>query len=134
MARDKKNAKLDNKARDWIIRGVVFGILGVLLILALLDFQTKQAATRTAEAWRAARRSVPEHADLRLSEFKKVAVRGRPAFVSGPAGANSFAAKTLDTYTWRGIFRTYTVKVYIGLGKDPAIEEVEGPGAVAGQP
>jgi hypothetical protein len=127
----RKKSKPDTRVRDWIIRGVVFGILGLLLILALLDFQAKQAATSTAEAWKAAIRAQGEHEDLTKSAFEKVPVRGRPTVVSGDAGPNSFAARTLNTFTWKGTFRTYTVKVYFGLGNDPPVEAVEGPGGTA---
>ena len=132
MARTKKSTpkpKPSTAVRDWTIRGVVFGVLGVLLVLALLEFQTKTAATGTAAAWRAAMKAKPVDAELTKSEFGQVVVQGRPTMVSGPAEANSYSAKTVETYTWSGVFRQYVVKVYIGLGTDPSIEAITGPGA-----
>ena len=132
MAPEKKTKskrKPNTVARDWIIRGVVFGVLAVLLVLALQEFQTKRAATGTAEAWRAAMKAKPVDSELTKSEFSKVVVQGRPAIVPGPAGTNSFAAKTVETYTWSGVFRQYVVKVYFGLGTDPTVEAITGPGA-----
>ncbi len=105
--------------------------LAVLLVLALMEFQTKQAATGTAAAWRAAMKAKPVDAELTKSEFGKVIVQGRPTTVSGPAETNSFAAKTVETYTWSGVFRQYVVKVYFGLGADPTVEAITGPGADA---
>jgi len=113
--------------RDWIIRGVVFGILGVLLILALLDFRTKQAASNTAEAWRAALRAKGENADLDKSEFEKVPVQGNPVITSTKAETKTISAVSFNTYTWKGTFRTYVVKVTFGLGNDPPVEEINGP-------
>ena len=125
----KKSSKKDKpgQLRDWIIRGVVFGVLGVLLILALLDFRTKQAATSTAEAWRAALRAKGENKDLSKSEFEKVPVQGSPTIVSTKAETKTIRGVSFNTYTWKGTFRTYVVKVAFGMGNDPTVDEIEGP-------
>jgi type II secretory pathway pseudopilin PulG len=123
-----KNSKPGNPARDWIIRGVVFGILGVLLIVALLDFQAKQSATKTAEAWRAALRDKGETADLTKSEMDKIPVSGSPSISKFKSPTRSTHANEVDTYTWKGTIRTYVVKVSYGLGNDPTVEEITGPG------
>lgn len=130
----KPKSKPTTAVRDWTIRGVVFGVLAVLLVLALQEFQTKRAATGTAETWRAAMKAKPIDSELTKSEFSKVLVRGRPTIVSGSAETNSFAAKTVETYTWSGVFRQYVVKVYFGLGADPTVEAITGPGADAEPP
>lgn len=134
MSNSEKSAKKKstkpapkNQAVGWIIRGVVFGVLGVALVLALLDFQAKQAATGTASAWRAALQKQDETSDLRKSDFDKIPIQGKPSTTSAKAEANSYAAVTVDTYVWKGTFRSYVVKVYAGMGNDPAIEHVEGP-------
>jgi len=124
----KKSSKpTKNPMMGWIIRGVVFGVLGLLLILALLDFQAKQAATGTATTWREAIEKKDETSDLHKSEFEKIPVKGSPSMTSAKAEANSYAAITVNTYTWKGTLRSYVVKVYIGMGSDPSIEHVEGP-------
>ena len=74
--KNSKTKKSDKKSRDWIIRGVVFGVLGILLIMALLDFGAKQSAAKTAEAWRAALRAKGEDGDLTKSELEKIRVSG----------------------------------------------------------
>lgn len=134
MSNSEKSAKKKstkstpkNQMTGWIIRGVVFGVLGVLLVLALLDFQAKQAATGMAATWRDALEKQDETTDLRKSEFDKIPVKGNPATTSAKAEANSYAAVTVNTYAWKGIFRTYVVKAYIGMGNDPSIEHIEGP-------
>ena len=132
---DKTSAKKSSKkppknpTMDWIIRGVIFGTLGILLIMALLDFMAKQSATKTSEAWRAAMTAVSEHEDLTKSKFDLVPIQGSPGVTTEKAPANPYAALTVSTYTWRGTFRSYTVKVYFGMGKDASVENIEGPGA-----
>jgi hypothetical protein len=126
--KSSKKAAKGNPVVDWVVRGVVFGVLGILLILALLDFRAKQSATSTAEAWRSALRAKGETSDLTKSEFSQIAVKGGPEITSAKAGPNGMLAVTVDTYVWKGTFRTYTVKVYFGLGNDPTVEQIEGPG------
>jgi hypothetical protein len=126
--KSSKKGKPNTAVRDWIIRGVVFGVLIILLLMAIPEFQAGRAATGTADAWRAARSAKSELEELRKSEFDKIPVQGRPAMTSDKAEANSYHAVTVNTYVWKGTFRTHTVKVYFGMGNDPAVEEVEGPG------
>lgn len=79
MAESKTPKASKTATRDWIIRGVVFGGLAVLLVLALLDFQAKQAALTTSDAWRAAVRAKGEGVELLKSEFGKIPVQGGPS-------------------------------------------------------
>lgn len=123
-----KKSKPGNPARDWIIRGVVFGVLGILLIVALLDFGAKQSASKTAEAWRAALRAKGEDNDLTQSELRNIRVSGSPSVTTVTSPTRSTIANSVETYVWKGTFRSYTVKVSYGLGKDPTVEEIAGPG------
>jgi cytoskeletal protein RodZ len=122
-----KPGKSGRPIAKWIVSGVVFAVLGILVVLALQDFQAKQAASSTAEAWRNALRSKAENADLTRSEFSKVPVNGSPAITSEKAGPNNMAAVSVDSFTWKGTFRTYTVKVHFGLGADAPVEQIDGP-------
>ena len=123
-----KKPKPGNPARDWIIRGVVFGVLGILLIMALLDFGAKQSASKTAEAWRAALRAKGEDGDLTQTELRNIRVSGSPVISKFTSPTRSTLANTVDTYVWKGTFRSYTVKVSFGLGTDPTVKEIAGPG------
>ena len=123
-----KKPKPGNPARDWIIRGVVFGVLGILLIMALLDFGAKQSASKTAEAWRAALRAKGEDGDLTQTELRNIRVSGSPSVTTVTSPTRSTLANTVDTYVWKGTFRSYTVKVSFGLGTDPTVKEIAGPG------
>lgn len=134
MAKSEKRSKESSKksapntqVRDWTIRGAVFGVLAILLVLAWLDYQSKQAAASTATGWREAVRSKDEMHELKKSEFKKLAVNGSPAISSFQSATRSIDANSVDTYAWKGIFRTYSVKVSFGLGDDPPVESIEGP-------
>ena len=118
-----------NPAVVWGVRAVVSAVAVVLLVLAWQEYQVKQNFSSTNEAWQAALRSKGENADLTKSEFSRLPVKGSPSVTSDKAGPNSLAATTVDTYTWKGRFRTYAIKVYFGLGNDPPVELVEVVGA-----
>lgn len=127
--KSKKQSPVSNGMRDLIVRLAVFGILGLLLLSAVPEFLSGRAATATADAWRAARAAKPETEELLKSEFDKIPIQGSPLVTTGEAGPNSFQAVKATTYTWKGTFRTHVVKVYFGMGQDPAVEEIEGPGS-----
>ena len=120
-----KPAPAINPAVVWGVRIAVAAIVVVLLAFAWQEYQVKQAFLSTNEAWQTALRSKNENADLTKSEFHKIPVKGNPAITSDKADPNSFAAATVDTFTWKGRTRTYAVKVYFGLGNDPPVELVE---------
>lgn len=124
----KSNAKSKpsiNPAVAWSVRAVVAVVAIVLLGLAWQEFQVKQAFTATNNAWQTALRSKGENDDLTKTEFSRIPVTGNPAVTTEKAGANSFAAVSVETYSWKGRLRSYAVKVYFGLGNDPAVEQVE---------
>jgi hypothetical protein len=132
MSKSQQNLKKNSKAKPSINPAVVWGVrvavsvvAAVLLTFAWLEFQVKQAFSSTINAWQMALRSKSENADLTKTEFSKIPLRGNPTVTSDKAGSNSFAAITVDTFTWKGRMRTYSVKVYFGLGNDPPVEQVE---------
>jgi hypothetical protein len=113
--------------RMWLIRGTVAVLLVSLLGLALLDFKSKQEASTTAAGWREALRSKDEMKELNKSAFKKLPVSGLPTITSFQSATRSATENSTDTYAWKGIFRTYSVKVAFGLGNDPPVESIDGP-------
>jgi hypothetical protein len=132
MSKPQPNSKKKSKAKPsinpavvWGVRAAVSVVAAVFLILAYQEFQVKQAFSSTNEAWQNALRSKSENADLTKSEFSKIPVKGNPTITSDKAGPNSFAAASVDTFTWKGRIRTYAVKVCFGLGNDPPVEQVE---------
>ncbi len=113
--------------RNGIIRGTVAAILVILLGLGMLDYRSKQEASTTAAGWREALRSKDEMKELNKSAFKKLPVSGLPTITSFQSATRSATENSTDTYAWKGIFRTYSVKVAFGLGNDPPVESIDGP-------
>jgi hypothetical protein len=113
--------------RMWLVRGTVAVLLVSLLGLASLDYRAKQEASTTATVWREALRSKDEMKELNKSAFKKLPVSGLPTITSFQSATRSATENSTDTYAWKGIFRTYNVKVAFGLGNDPPVESIDGP-------
>ena len=133
-----KNSKKKTKAKSepginpvvaWGVRAAVSAVALVLLGLAWHEYQVKQDFSSTNETWQTALRSKGENEDLVKSEFSRLPVKGSPSVTSDKAGPNSMAATTVDTYAWKGRFRTYVVKVSFGMGNDPPVELIEAAGA-----
>ncbi len=113
--------------RNGLIRGTIAALLVILLGLALLDYRSKQEATTTATGWREALRTKDEMQELNKSALKKLPVVGQPTITSFQSATRSATENSTDTYAWKGIFRTYSVKVAFGLGNDPPVESIDGP-------
>lgn len=108
-----------NKTRDWIIRIVIFGALGVILVLAVLDYQAKTQATETGAAWRGLLSEANEkHAsDLPLEKLKD-SMKGSPEITEN-TGQN--------VYTWKGPFRSYAITVnYDSRSPAKAVDDIDG--------
>ncbi len=134
MSEPRQNLKKKPKAKPepainpsmvWGVRAAIATVVVVLLGLAWHEYQVKQDFSSTNETWQNALRSKGENDDLTKSEFSRLPVKGSPSVTSDKAGPNSLAATKVDTYTWKGRIRTYAVKVYFGMGKDPPVELIE---------
>jgi hypothetical protein len=113
-----------NKTRDWIIRSVVFGALGVVLVLAVLDYQAKTQAQDTSDAWdKLLNEANAENAsDVPLEKLKD-GMKGSPE-VTESQGQN--------VYTWKGPFRKYVVTVtYDPQTPSKSVDSIEGIGKSA---
>ena len=118
-------------------RIVLWCVLVVLVVLAFLDFRTKSAAQETGDDLRSALRENPIGTDLKASELGKY-IQGEPTRETIENVPREMLDKlpqdlrllvsTAAVYTWKGIFREYKVTVFFGLGSDPPVEAVEGPG------
>ena len=134
MSEPRQNLKKKPKAKPepainpsmvWGVRAAIATVVVVLLGLAWHEYQVKQDFSSTNETWQNALRSKGENDDLTKSEFSRLPVKGSPSVTSDKAGPNSLAATKVDTDTWKGRIRTYAVKVYFGMGKDPPVELIE---------
>jgi hypothetical protein len=120
------------KSRGMVIRTVVWGTLGVLVVLTLLDMKSRVAAQRTRDAWQAAQKEkVDSNRDLHRSDLEPM-IQGSPSLppVEEEADRHQDICRKVLRYTWPGIVRDYTVSVYLGLGQDASVEFIEGPGKV----
>jgi hypothetical protein len=115
-----KEKPTGNKTRDLIIRIVIFGALGVVLVLAVLDYRIKQQATNTGAAWRELLKEANENDVARLHvEALQEGIEGSPV-LSENQGQN--------VYTWKGTFREYVIKVEHDNRLNKAVQEITGPG------
>lgn len=120
-----KANKPANSSSTMVVRLVVFGILGVLVVLAILDFRAKGQATATADAIQKRMEG-----DVLKSEIQPL-IQGSPAVssIDPKAVPELKIATTAEQYLWKGILRNYTVLLGYGLGDDPPVEIVISPGA-----
>lgn len=116
-------------------RIVLYGGLGILLVLAFMDYRTKAAAQGTADEWRRVLSEreggeTGEQAELYYKELEQF-IQGEPEIASAaPIGTLRGLAREAESYTWKGVFRDYVVHVGIGLGQGQPIVGIEGPGSV----
>lgn len=113
--------KPKNSKRDWIIRGVIFVPLLILLALAWLDNQAKQNATGTFEAIKAAQKEIEgskEKHEMQMSDIKDL-IKGNPT-----TEEITIISGTQRNYQWKGIFRTYSLILRLDRGENPVVEEL----------
>ena len=110
------------------IKTVVW-VTGTLLVcLALFDFYAQTYANETGIALEHAKHEkLNQNKDLRLSEIAPY-ISGSPTVVTRPADRYKHMCKEMKQYTWKGFFKNYSISVYIGLGENPSIDYVHGPG------
>ncbi|MCA9015520.1 MAG: hypothetical protein KDA77_09350, partial [Planctomycetaceae bacterium] len=117
----ERNYPLIIKTFAWILGTVAF-------CLAMVDFYAQTYASETGIALQTAQEKMLEvNQDLRISDIEKYIV-GSPIVQTRPADKYTHMCKEMKQYTWKGFFKTYSISVYLGLGNDPSIDFVHGPG------
>ena len=108
-----------------VTRIVIFGTLGVLLVLAFLDNQKKNNAIESYNALTAKYdERMEDNDELRWSEVEGL-MKGGPAIEDAELGAAATRARSRKTITWNGIFKDHSVDVLLGLGgDDPFVQEM----------
>jgi len=121
----KQKDKAGDPVRDLVIRIAIFGVLGVVLVLALLDFRAKNQATKTATAWNALLDEANENSAGVLHVDKlPAAIVGSPEKTT----KTDVLGLTQLVYTWNGTLRYYKVFVIASSEDDTGtIEEIKGP-------
>ena len=97
-----------------VIRVVVFGALAVLLVLAFLDYQAKNAKTRSFEKLSDA---ISEREQLLVSEVDNM-LEGNPSVEGDPATDSEVI------YTWK-VLRSYKMRLLVGSnGTDRVVDDL----------
>lgn len=129
QAMSEKKAKSKSGTGTLIVRLIVFGGLGVLLVLAFLDFQQRKNAERTLQNIEDKFES-DEFGDIRRSHLKELIVGAPESSVAESRG--EFSSIQIETLTWQGPFRRSRVVLYLALPKDdPSVMRVEKAGGDA---
>tara|TARA_R110002095_G_scaffold208540_2_gene194331 strand:- start:7975 stop:8433 length:459 start_codon:yes stop_codon:yes gene_type:complete len=107
---------------------VIWSLGTIFFCLAMIDFYAQTHASETGIALQSAQAEKLEiNKDLRVSEVERYII-GSPTVHTCPADKYTHMCKEMKQYTWKGFFRNYSISVYLGLGKDPSIDFVHGPG------
>jgi len=127
---DDEQTSADQPVKDrntgrTVARVVIYGALLVLLVLAGLDFRQKRAAESSFKSWDDKFHEILETGkDMRQSDVVSL-TQGNPNTISGRPGKEHRFSRSMTKYTWKGVFREYSVTVYYGLGADdPIVEEI----------
>ncbi|MCA9069369.1 MAG: hypothetical protein KDA84_10620 [Planctomycetaceae bacterium] len=120
MAKKKKRTS-GNKTQDWIIRIVIFGVLGIALIIGAIEFRAKRQAVNTSQAWlkMVDESETSEDKAFVMVKDLKDSIEGSPE-VAKKTAENG---KTHLVYTWKGVFGEYVATVESETGGENSIVE-----------
>ncbi|QDT92015.1 hypothetical protein [Gimesia algae] len=111
-----------------VIRMLTWVLGSIVFCLAMVDFYAQTYAHETELALLQAQTEMLEqNNDLRMSDVNQY-IAGTPSVLTRPADNHTQMCKKMKEYTWKGFFRDYTILVYVGLGENPSIDFVHGPG------
>ena len=110
-----KNSKQKTGPATLVIRVVVVGSLGVLLVLALIDNRAKNAAQTSYNNLTDALNQAGDD-DLHEADLENYLL-GKPTRTK-TALEVSHRGISVVTLKWTGIFREYWIKVHLGLPAD----------------
>jgi hypothetical protein len=137
MGKSSKEASQNQVAIKWAVRVFVLGVLVIVLILAVLDYQQKVNAQKTADAWLDKQQELIAGDELRQSALAGMVV-GKPTVRDGELGdlEDPRNSRLVQIYDWKGYFRTYSIRVgLLPIGSQPIeeskVETIEGPGGLA---
>ena len=111
---------------NWLKLGVritVLGVLGVLVVLAIMDYVARNNAEKTAAAWQSKYREYKKkNKTLKLSVLEEL-ILGSPTESEGKA---NFITEKVKIYSWRLIFRkNLEIHVTVSKSTTPIVEVVE---------
>ncbi|WP_417378101.1 hypothetical protein [Gimesia sp.] len=110
------------------IRMLTWTLGTIVFCLAMIDFYAQTYAHETELALQHAQTEMlDQNKDLRMSDVN-LYIAGTPSVVTKPADNHTQMCKKMKQYTWKGFFKDYSISVYVGLGENPSIDFVHGPG------
>ncbi|QGQ26388.1 hypothetical protein F1728_28565 [Gimesia benthica] len=113
-----------------IFKTIIWSAGVILFCLAMFDFYAQTYAHETEIALQKAQAAKLDlNKDLRMSDITPF-ISGSPSISTLPADRYTHMCKEMKQYTWNGFFKTYTLSLYVGLGENPSIDFVHGPGDV----
>jgi len=114
------------KPRSPVERAVVWGGIAILLGLLAIQANAFMSFSQTKKPLLAAVRESDDTDKVVTEEMVKGMIQGNPAHETGaPEGISDVSAKRMDTYTWKGLFRSYAIKVFYGVGEPAEVVSVE---------
>ena len=121
MGNATQKSKSGSNAGKLVVRIVIFTALAVVLVLALIDFNSKNSAVKTAKAWRDRLGETYKNEDLYQEDLDKL-TQGNPSVADAIAGAG----QTAKIFTWSRILGDdYQIQVTYAIAVKPSVEIIE---------
>ena len=125
MSKSKASSAKDSGAGTWVVRGILFVVLAVMVVVAMKEFGPRRQASASHAAVADLIAKAGEDKPVFKSQIKPL-IQGSPKLESvDPKTIDSPLLKTAERYTWPGLFRTYSLTIGYSLGDDPEVEVVE---------
>lgn len=117
---------IPKKPRSPVERALVWGGIAILLVMLAIQANACLRFSQTKNPLLAAVKESDDTDKVVTEEMVKAMIQGKPAHETGaPEGNLDVSAKRMDTYTWKGIFFSYAIKVYYGVGEPAEVVSIE---------
>lgn len=107
------------KPRSPVERVIVWGAITGLLIVAGLQWRAHDGFSKTRNAIQAAIQAVEESPGVEQRSVSvndvPAMIHGSPRYVTERIDIPFHPEKKVDTYTWRGVLKPYTLRLYYGV-------------------
>jgi hypothetical protein len=125
MSKSKESSAKKLGTADLIVRGLLFAVLAVLVVVAIKEFGARSQATGSHQAVYDLLAKEAENNPVKKSQIKPL-IQGSPQVESiDPKSLNSPLLATAERYTWPGLIRTYSLTIGYSLGEDPEVEVID---------
>jgi hypothetical protein len=126
MSKSKASSARSSSAGAWVVRGILFAVLAVMVVVAIKEFGARRQASASHAAVAELIAKAGENNAVLKSQIKPL-IQGTPKLESvDPKSIDSPLLATAERYTWPGLLRTYSLTIGYSLGGDPEVEVVEG--------